>query len=222
MTADFKKIGLPRIFAGSNNHANRKGVRYVSYAQGGGAADLSILYSIHPPNFQPCRGIDARRDIVVAAPHGDRHAACGRTVGPGTLERFSPRAMPPGPGAPGWPLAKVLAHLVVELIPPEQRVVCAVDDTNPQHKGKRVYGKGRHHPGAPGSFHAQSYGLGVGTQMGGVSDQCAVSVCPPSLGAAGALRPVSSVPARRETYRKADGIPARRDRFIWPINSWPC
>ena len=121
-----------------------------------------------------------------------------------------------------WPLAKVLAHLVVELIPPEQRVVCAVDDTNPQHKGKRVYGKGRHHPGAPGSFHAQSYGLGVGTQMGGVSDQCAVSVCPPSLGAAGALRPVSSVPARRETYRKADGIPARRDRFIWPINSWPC
>ena len=44
-----------------------------------------------------------------------------------------------------WPLAKVLAHLVVELIPPDQPVVCAVDDTNPQHKGKRVYGKGRHH-----------------------------------------------------------------------------
>ncbi len=44
-----------------------------------------------------------------------------------------------------WPLAKVLACLVVELIPPDRPVVCAVDDTNPQHKGKRVYGKGRHH-----------------------------------------------------------------------------
>ena len=44
-----------------------------------------------------------------------------------------------------WPLAKVLAHLVVELIPPDEPVLCAVDDTNPQHKGKRVYGKGRHH-----------------------------------------------------------------------------
>jgi hypothetical protein len=42
-------------------------------------------------------------------------------------------------------LAKVLACLVVELIPPDRPVVCAVDDTNPQHKGKRVYGKGRHH-----------------------------------------------------------------------------
>ncbi len=43
------------------------------------------------------------------------------------------------------PLAKVLARLIVDLIPPHQPVVCAVDDTNPQHKGKRVYGKGRHH-----------------------------------------------------------------------------
>ena len=215
MTADFKKIGLPRIFAGSNNHANRKGVRYVSYAQGGGAADLSILYSIHPPNFQPCRGIDARRDIVVAAPHGDRHAACGRTVGPGTLERFSPRAMPPG-----------VVHMAVG-----QGTGASGGGIDSTGATGGLRG-GRHQPPAQRqtgvwqraasrrlSFHAQSYGLGVGTQMGGVSDQCAVSVCPPSLGAAGALRPVSSVPARRETYRKADGT---RRRFIWPINSWPC
>jgi hypothetical protein len=44
-----------------------------------------------------------------------------------------------------WPLGKVLAALVLELIPPEQPVVIPVDDTTPQHKGKRVYGKGRHH-----------------------------------------------------------------------------
>lgn len=44
-----------------------------------------------------------------------------------------------------WPLAKVLAAMVLELIPPDQPVVCLVDETNPQHRGKHVYGKGRHH-----------------------------------------------------------------------------
>jgi hypothetical protein len=42
-------------------------------------------------------------------------------------------------------LGRVLAALVLELIPPDQRVVCSVDDTTPQHKGKHVYGKGMHH-----------------------------------------------------------------------------
>jgi hypothetical protein len=44
-----------------------------------------------------------------------------------------------------WPLAKVLAALVLELIPDDQPVVVPVDDTTPQHKGKHVYGKGCHH-----------------------------------------------------------------------------
>ena len=44
-----------------------------------------------------------------------------------------------------WPLGKVLAAAVLELIPNDQPVVCPVDDTTPQHKGKHVYGKGRHH-----------------------------------------------------------------------------
>jgi hypothetical protein len=44
-----------------------------------------------------------------------------------------------------WPLGKVLAAMVLELIPCDQPVVCPVDDTTPQHKGKWVYGKGRHH-----------------------------------------------------------------------------
>jgi hypothetical protein len=43
------------------------------------------------------------------------------------------------------PLGKVLAALVLEMIPLDQPVICPVDDTTPQHKGKRVYGKGRHH-----------------------------------------------------------------------------
>lgn len=43
-----------------------------------------------------------------------------------------------------WPLGKVLAAAVLELVPPEEPVVCPVDDTTPQHKGKHVYGKGRH------------------------------------------------------------------------------
>jgi hypothetical protein len=43
-----------------------------------------------------------------------------------------------------WPLGKVLAAMVLELVPEGQPVVCPVDDTTPQHKGKNVYGKGRH------------------------------------------------------------------------------
>lgn len=44
-----------------------------------------------------------------------------------------------------WPLGKVLAAMILELIPAQLPVVIPVDDTTPQHKGKRVYGKGRHH-----------------------------------------------------------------------------
>jgi len=44
-----------------------------------------------------------------------------------------------------WPLGKILAALVLELIPADQPVICPVDDTTPQHKGKHVYGKGCHH-----------------------------------------------------------------------------
>jgi hypothetical protein len=44
-----------------------------------------------------------------------------------------------------WPLGKVLAAMILEAIPVDQPVICPVDDTSPQHKGPRVYGKGRHH-----------------------------------------------------------------------------
>jgi len=42
-------------------------------------------------------------------------------------------------------LGKVLAALILERIPENQPIVIPVDDTNPQHKGKKVYGKGKHH-----------------------------------------------------------------------------
>src|SRR6202522_3639761 len=48
-----------------------------------------------------------------------------------------------------WPLGKVLAAMVLELIPLDQPVICPIDDTSPQHKGKRVYGKGKHHDASP-------------------------------------------------------------------------
>lgn len=44
-----------------------------------------------------------------------------------------------------WPLGRVLAAMILELIPADRAVVVPVDDTNPQHKGKHVYGKGCHH-----------------------------------------------------------------------------
>jgi hypothetical protein len=44
-----------------------------------------------------------------------------------------------------WPLGRALAAMILELVPADQPVVVPVDDTAPQHKGKRVYGKARHH-----------------------------------------------------------------------------
>ena len=43
-----------------------------------------------------------------------------------------------------WPLGKVLAAMVLGLVPAEEPVVCPVDDACAQHRGRRVYGKGRH------------------------------------------------------------------------------
>jgi hypothetical protein len=46
-----------------------------------------------------------------------------------------------------WPLGKVLAAMVLELVPRDEPVVCPVDDTSIQHRGRKVYGKGRHRDG---------------------------------------------------------------------------
>ena len=43
-----------------------------------------------------------------------------------------------------WPLGRALAGRVLALVPEDQPAACPVDDTTPQHKGERVYGKGRH------------------------------------------------------------------------------
>jgi len=44
-----------------------------------------------------------------------------------------------------WPLGKVLAAAVLELVPTDQPVRVAMDDTTAQHRGKKVYGKAKHH-----------------------------------------------------------------------------
>ena len=43
-----------------------------------------------------------------------------------------------------WALAKVLALAVVALVPPEEPVLVAGDDTVAEHNGRKVYGKGCH------------------------------------------------------------------------------
>ena len=44
-----------------------------------------------------------------------------------------------------WPLGKVLASLILRLIPEDEPVLVPMDDTTAQHRGKHVYGKGCHH-----------------------------------------------------------------------------
>ena len=46
-----------------------------------------------------------------------------------------------------WPLGKVLARAILQRIPPDQPVLVPLDDTTAQHRGRRVYGKGRHRDG---------------------------------------------------------------------------
>ena len=43
-----------------------------------------------------------------------------------------------------WPLARVLAAMVMELVPKDQTVVVIADDTVDQHRGDHVFGKGCH------------------------------------------------------------------------------
>ncbi len=43
-----------------------------------------------------------------------------------------------------WAVGKVLARSVLELLPPDEPVLGAGDDTVAPHRGQRVYGKGRH------------------------------------------------------------------------------
>lgn len=43
-----------------------------------------------------------------------------------------------------WPLGRVLAEAVIAVVPPEQTILVAGDDTVAGHSGKRVYGRGCH------------------------------------------------------------------------------
>jgi hypothetical protein len=66
-----------------------------------------------------------------------------REVAPGhptTYHRFFSRA-----SWSLWPLAKVLARVIVSQVPPGEPVLVPMDDTTAQHRGTCVYGKGCHH-----------------------------------------------------------------------------
>lgn len=77
------------------------------------------------------------RRTVCACLWAARSLKCGH---PSSYHRvFSHAAWSP------WPLGKVLAAAVLELVPADGPTVVTVDDTVAMHKGKRVYGKGKHH-----------------------------------------------------------------------------
>jgi hypothetical protein len=43
-----------------------------------------------------------------------------------------------------WPLGRVLSAAVIAQVPKDQPVICNVDEHSEEHRGKKVYGKGRH------------------------------------------------------------------------------
>ena len=72
------------------------------------------------------RTLWAARSVAPAGHHTDYHRVFSRA-------RWSM-----------WVVGRVLAAMVMELVPDGRAVVCTVDDTAARHRGKRVYGKGRH------------------------------------------------------------------------------
>lgn len=79
------------------------------------------------------------------------------TFGRRTVSRILWTLGPAAPGHPGsyhrllargrwspWPLGKVLAAMVLELVPDGGPACCPIDDTVTRHKGARVYGTGCH------------------------------------------------------------------------------
>ncbi len=72
------------------------------------------------------------------------------TLGPLAEGRWSDcqRVLCRGGGSP-FVLGRVLAALILERVPADQPVVIRVEDTNPQHKGNTVDGKGAR-PNEPG------------------------------------------------------------------------
>lgn len=59
-----------------------------------------------------------------------------------------------------WATGRVLAAMVLELVPPDQPVVMEFDDTVAQHGGKRVYGKGWHRDAVRSSHGYTTFVLG--------------------------------------------------------------
>jgi hypothetical protein len=66
-----------------------------------------------------------------------------RTLARGHISSYH-RVFSRSPWSP-WALSRVLAAIILELIPDDRLVVLSVDDTTAMHKGKNVYGKGCHH-----------------------------------------------------------------------------
>ena len=97
-----------------------------------------------------------------------------------------------------WAVGKGLARLALDLLPPDEPVVVAGDDTVAQHRGKHVYGKGRHRD-AVRSSHAHTV-----WKWGHKGVTLAILVPLPFVRRRWAL-PVLSVLYRPEDLNRAEG-----------------
>ena len=108
--------------------------------------ELDVFDSLRPAFTSPTH----QRFVVLAL-------GCILAMGRRTVSRVLWAAFPLASGHPSsyhrffsaarwsiWTLARVHAAIVLELVPPEEMVFAAVDDTVALHRGKKVYGKGWH------------------------------------------------------------------------------
>ena len=144
-------------------------------------------------------------------PH--RHADADDGVHPDQrpLRRLPPRLLRPRWSL--WPLARVLAALVLELVPADQPAVCAVDDTAPApgQAGLRQGASPR-----PAALPAHAQRLGLGAPVGRAGGQRPVPLLRPPPWALPVLCRPCTAPGR-STKRRA-GPSNRRSR--WPATWW--
>src|SRR5438105_3752169 len=88
---DNKKDSFPCLAL--PNSSVRKGVRDVVVAQGGGAAVVALLYSIHQANLPAGAGPVRRIRVDVGPTHRHPHVVDGPHAVARSLQRLSPRLL---------------------------------------------------------------------------------------------------------------------------------
>lgn len=88
-----------------------------------------------------------------------------------------------------WPLGKVLAAIILQLIGPDEPVLVPIDDTTAQHRGKHALRQGL--PSRCSPFGSQTYSLSLGASVNSAGHFGKIPIYFSPMGFVGTVRTVS-------------------------------